>query len=362
VSTDRPVPSPAAAAALRPTPPPEVTAWAEDRAEARAHRDWQRADALKASIEGAGWRIEDAGRAWSLFPAVPPDVVVDGVTRYGSAASVPSVLADPPTAAATVAVVTEDDPGALLRLVRSVQDCAPAGTQMVIVGNDPDPAWDAPLAAAAGLAADGAAGDARGPHDVEVVRTSTRLGAAAAANAALRRARGAVIILAGPAVELTGDAVSPLIGALADPGVAVAGAFGSIATELPHLAESASSEPDTIGGAWLAFRRADYLRLGPLDERFGQPAFLDAWWSLSLRAGDDPGARPRRAVRMDLPLVRHQGDPGSAPAAQDPPAADAATRRGRQARRNGYRLLDRFRDRPDLLAARSAASAGAAGD
>jgi hypothetical protein len=337
----------------RPAPPPEVVACAEERAEARARRDWPRADALKATIEAAGWKVEDAGRGWSLFPAVSPDVLVDGILRYGSARSVPSVLGDPPEVAATVGVVAEGDPEAFERLVRSLRAHAPAGTHVVVVGNDPDPAWDARLAAAA-AAPD--AGD--GGPDVEVVRTSEALGAAAAANAGMRRARGAMVVLAATTIELTGDAISPLVAALADPGVAVAGAFGTAATELPHLVETAAVDPDAIDGAWLAFRRDDYERLGPLDEHFVVSRFLDAWWSLALRAGGDPDAPPRRAVRLDLPVVRHEEGHAAAPARRTAEQSRAEARRDRLARRNGYRLIDRFGDRPDLLAARSLTAAG----
>lgn len=329
----------------RSAPPPEIVARAEERAEARARRDWPRADALKATIEAAGWKIEDAGRGWSLFPAVRPDVVVDGIERYGSARSVPSVLGDPPAASATVAVVAEGDPDAFERLVRSLRAHAPIGTHVVVVGNDPDPAWDARLASAA---------EGHGPEgpDVEVVRTSVPLGAAAATNAALRRALGAVVVLAATTVEMTGDAISPLVAALDDPTLAVAGAFGTAAAELPHFADTEAADPDAIDGAWLAFRREDYVRLGPLDERFLVPRFLDAWWSLSLRAGDDPDAAPRGAIRLDLPLVRHAPRPGPErrPGAAEPSVSEA--RADRLARRNGYRVLDRFRDRPDLLADR----------
>jgi hypothetical protein len=328
-------------------------ACAEERAEARARRDWPRADALKATIEAAGWKVEDAGRGWSLFPAVPPDVVVDGITRYGAARSVPSVLGDPPDAAATVAIVAEGDQEAFARLVRSLRAHAPAGTHVVVVGNDPDPAWDARLAEAAA-----APGERDGEPDVEVLRTSEALGAAAAANAGMRRARGAIVVLAATAVELTGDAISPLVAALVDPGVAVAGAFGTAATDLPHLAETVAADPDAIDGAWLAFRRDDYERLGPLDEHFVVPRFLDAWWSLVLRAGDDPAAPPRRAVRLDLPVVRHEHGPGAAPTRGSAERSRAEARRGRLARRNGYRLLARFGDRPDLLATRSPAAVG----
>lgn len=337
-------------------PPDEITALAEERVAARTARDFGRADALKARIEAAGWRVEDAGRAYSLFPAVPPDFVVDGETRYGAPQSVPSVLDDQPIATASVVLVAEDDPESLDAMVASLGTHGPAGTQVVVVANAPGSAQAArlPLAGPTGVDADARdagrddqvtpdGGAARAEAvEVEVVRTSTRLGRAAAWNVGLRRARGAVVILADGTLAPSGDAVSPLVEALADPDVAVAGAVGLSGRELPRLERSVGARPAAISGGWLAFRRDDYTRLGPFDEGFVVPEHLDAWWSLALRAGDDEVAAPRHAARLDLPLL-----PREAAARVGRPGDDA--QRARRARRNGYRLLDAFRDRPDLL-------------
>jgi hypothetical protein len=128
----------------------------------------------------------------------------------------------------------------------------------------------------------------------------------------------------------------------------------------------------TLEGAWLAFRRSDYIALGPLDERFVTPSWLDVWWTLRLRAGEEPqGAeyvesepaaerddaaddaadgrsdaerrdnadvtmpQPRRAVAVQLPLNRDE--------TTWPPD------RSRMNRRNMYRILERFGWREDLV-------------
>ncbi len=319
-------------------PPPDVVARAEERAAARARRDWSRADALKAEIEAAGWKIADIGRRFALEPSSPPDVVVDGVTRYGSARNVPSAVGAPPSAVATIVLVAEDDPAGLDAVLAGLRAHAPSGTHVVVVANDPGPAQETRLPTSA-----------EGALAIEVLRTSTRLGAAAARNVGLRRARGAVVVLADLSLAPVGDAVTPLVRALEDPRVAVAGATGSAVPELPRLVASDTEEPDVIDGGWLAFRRGDCARPGPLDERFATEAFLSAWWSLTLRAGDGE-APPRRAVRVEVPVARR-------------PERDRAVTpdpgRERLARRDGYRLLDAFRDRRDLLAADRADAAGA---
>jgi hypothetical protein len=317
-----------------PTPPGEISALARERAAARADRDYARADALRAEIEAAGWRVVDHDTAYRLEPAAPPTIEAVGVVRYGSAAAVPSVLDMPATAAFTVLLLADDWPDDLARTLGSLRAHAPAGTQVVIVANDPSPAQAARLAP--------------GSPDLELVAgtepellwTSARLGQAAALNAGLQRACGAVVVLADTSVEPTGDALAPLAGALDDPGVAVAGGFGLASPDLRHFVEAAGPDVDTIEACWLAFRRAELRTLGPLDEKFVFHRNLDIWWSLVLRAGADPDRPPRRALRLELPLVRHEprGRTSLSPAERD-----------RLSRRNFYRVLDRFRDRSDLL-------------
>ena len=162
----------------------------------------------------------------------------------------------------------------------------------------------------------------------------------AARNLGLRRAAGAIVVLADGSIEPTGDPLTPLEATLADPGIAVAGAFGLVAADLRRFESAAGPDVDAIELCWLAFRRDDFAALGPLDEKLAVEDHLGTWWSLALRAGADDGAPPRAARRLDLPLARH-ADRGR--------TGLPADQRDRLAKRSFYRLLDRFRDRPDLL-------------
>jgi glycosyltransferase involved in cell wall biosynthesis len=309
--------------------------------EARDRRDWAAADALKARIEAAGWRVTDNGRRSSVSPAMPATLEVAGELRYGSAAAVPSALDAPATAAWTVALVASETPDAVSRLLAALRAHAPGGTQVVVVANDPSDSQAAALQLAApDLTPIGGSAP-------EVLRTSTRLGFAAALNIGLRRATGEIVLLADGSAWPTGDALSPLAAALADPAVAAAGGFGLVAPEQGPLRPNALQRPDSppavqdvvaLEAGWLAFRRSDYRELGPLDEHFLTPAWLDVWWTLRLRVGAEPDAPEpspvRRAVRLELPLSRDE--------APWPPD------RSRLNRRNMYRVLDRFGPRDDL--------------
>ena len=317
----------------RPDPPAEVKAAAHARAAARAASDWARADALKAEIEAAGWKVVDRGTDFRLDPAAPPTIENGGTVRYGSSAAVPSVLHEPPSAAFTVQLLAEDWPTDLARALAALRAHAPAHTQVILVGN-------APSAAQAERLVPGhpdLAEIAGAPP--EVVWTSQRLGHAAALNAGLRRARGAIVVLAETSTEPVGDALTPIATALADPSVAVAGGFGLVTADLRRFEDAPGPDADAIELSWLAFRRDDYVTLGPLDEKFGFYRHLGTWWSLVLRVGADPDAPARRAVRLDLPLVRHEHRGWASLSDAD---------RDRLGKRNFYRVLERFRDHPDL--------------
>lgn len=345
---------------------PEVVALAHARAAARDARDWPEADRLLAAIEAAGWKVVDRGTSFQLLPAHPPDLLEDGFVRYGRSDSVPSRLLEAATMEATIILVATDDVAALRATLSGLRRHAPVRSQVVLVADAPSDTVAASLLDSAGAAAGPIGGT-----PLELIWTSTRLGNAAAWNAGLRRSLGAVVILLDLGLEPVGDLVGPLVRALDDPSVAVAGARGLVSVDLRHFEPSADLDVDAIEGSCLAFRRADLSARGPLDERFLGGRLLDVWWSLVLR-DEGEGQPPRRAVVVGgLPLAPAAaggrvvgGDPqrsgapeptrtperGGALTATDPAARD------RESRRNGYRILDRFGRRPDLVAGRSSSA------
>jgi GT2 family glycosyltransferase len=331
-STGTPDHAPAAVQAKRKPDraPAAVQALAHARSQARAAKDWPEADRLRAEIESAGWKVVDHGVRFQLSRAHPPDITDGGMTRYGMSSSVPSRLDGPATDAVSVVLVATDLPDDLARTVAALASVAPSGSAIVVAANDPSPEQAETLIR---LAAD--SGRAL---PMEVVWTSARLGQAAALNAAIRRATGRVVVLLDTSVEPTGDILTPLVHALDDPSVAVAGPFGVTSPDLRHFEDAQPGDVDAIEGDCMAFRRDDYAARGPLDERFRYDRHLDLWWSLVLR-DEGPDAVPRRAVSITLPLARH-------PHRDRERLADAE--RDRLSRRNFYRIVDRFGRRPDL--------------
>jgi cysteinyl-tRNA synthetase len=145
-----------------------------------------------------------------------------------------------------------------------------------------------------------------------------------------------VCVLFDPGVELTGDAVTPLLRALDDPAVAVAGPFGvrGLGT-MKEFAASEGPEVDAIEGYCMAFRRADALAAGGFDPRFRFYRIADLDFSFRLR---DRGGKA--LVVPGLPVVKHDHRLWE---------STEPAERERLSRRNMYRFLDRWRDRDDLL-------------
>jgi hypothetical protein len=313
--------------------PDEILAAAHERSRARAARDWAEADRLRDVIEAAGWKVADRGIDFALTPAAPADVAEGDRIRYGSSGSVPSRLDEAATGLATVVLVATDWPEDVPRAVDGLRRWAPAGTSVVIVADAPSSEGSEALESV------GDSGDDEA-LPTEVIWTSARLGHAAALNTGLRRATGPVAILLDTSVEPTGDLVTPLVRALDDATVAVAGGWGIVSADLRKFEEAPAGDVDSIEGYVAAFRRADFVERGPFDEHFRFYRNLDIWWSLVLR-DEGEGSPPRRAVAFDgLPAIRHEHRGyTSLPDAE----------RDRQSKRNFYRIIDRFGSRRDLL-------------
>jgi len=178
--------------------------------------------------------------------------------------------------------------------------------------------------------------EGRAAERLRTLRLEPPAGFAAAVNAGIEAAAGEVCILFDTSVELTGDAVGPLVDALADPAVVVAGPYGLRSKDtVKEFAEDPGPLVDAIEGYCMAFRRADAVAVGGMDPKFRFYRIADIDFSFRLR---DRGGSAR--VIAGLPLQRHEHRLWEAT-----PAAE----RERLSRRNLYRFLDRWRTRFDLV-------------
>ena len=165
---------------------------------------------------------------------------------------------------------------------------------------------------------------------LRVVTLDPPLGFATAVNAGIEAAAGDAVVLFDPGVEPTGDAISPLLEALNDPTVVIAGPFGLRAKgSVKEFEEHAGPDVDAIEGYCMAFRRSDAEAVGGFDPKFRFYRIADIEFSFRMR---DRGGR---AVAIaGLPLIKHEHRLWEA----TPPEE-----RDRLSRRNLYRFLERWR-------------------
>lgn len=297
--------------------PPDVRALAAERAEARAARDFARADALRDRIADLGYQVVDRPDGPALEPLTPEPSTEPARLRP---ADVVGVLDEPATADVSLHWLVEAWPEDVARAVAAFREHQGDRRVQYVVADltDTDPAVYG--------------------EGVEVLRLEPGAGWGAARNAGLKRSLGAIVLALDGSVEPVGDALGPLEGALHDPGVGVCGPFGITTTDLREFHESdgvgADRRVDAIEGYLMAFRR-DVLRdAGLFDERFRWYRSADIELCFRLK---DAG---RAAVVVDVPVERHEHRMWHATPAEE---------RERLSKRNFYRFLDGFRDRFDLL-------------
>ena len=136
----------------------------------------------------------------------------------------------------------------------------------------------------------------RGSRTVEVVPADQgELGFGRALNSALAAAKGHIVLVVDTSLELTGDLLSPLLDALDDPTVAVAGPYGLATANLCDYEERTAGDVAAIQGYCLAARRGDLVNGGGVQERFVWYRNADIDISLRLRTLNEP---IRRAVAV----------------------------------------------------------------
>ncbi|HSS60801.1 MAG TPA: glycosyltransferase [Candidatus Limnocylindrales bacterium] len=276
----------------------------------RRARDFTAADAIRQQLHEGGWDVVDSATG-SELQAIKAQ---------------PDSGAQPTPRAVTLLTVVHGWLPDVERWLLSVFTYTKADFEAVVIDNSGDPRIAGAL-------------KRRAAERLRVITLDPPLGFAAAVNAGIDAAAGEIVVLFDPGVELTGDAITPLVDALGDPSVVVAGPFGLRGRGgMKEFAQSDGPEVDAIEGYCMAFRRSDAQAIGGFDPKFRFYRIADIEFSFRLR---DRGGRA--LVIPDLPLHRHEHrlwdstEPGE---------------RERLSRRSMYRFLDRWRNREDLLVAK----------
>ena len=299
--------------------PPDVVALAEQRAAARSGGDYAESDRLRDGIADAGWVVRDGADGWSLAERPPYDVL-------RSVADLPDRSAEPDARRCTVALLAEGWPDDLRTCVEALVAHAPADVVVVLLDNGD---LDGSGAAVHALAA-------AHPGRVEELHVAQAAGWSQARQALIRYDVAEVHVLMDPSTVLEGDALTPLLQALADPGVAGAGWRGvAVQDGWREFADAGPGEVEALLGYLVAVRRSAALQVPPPPKaRFYRNADME--WSFLLR---EAGVGRLVVPAGELPVRqdRHRGYHDSDPDHRD-----------RESKKTYDRFLQRFRGREDL--------------
>jgi len=256
--------------------PTDVERLLAERQEARATKDFARADAIRDEVRALGFQIRDAAGGATVEPLPKYDTV--------DPARVESLLDHPATLDASVHLLYEGFTGDVERFLAGLEKHPPACTYEVVVVDNASP--------------DGEWLDALNDDHVRVVHLDRETGYAQARNAGLKTSRGRIVALVDLSVEPTGDILTPLLAAFDDPDVGVAGPWGLTTQDLHEFEASAGPEVDAIEGYLLATRR-ELLAKELIREKFRWYRHADIDLSYALRA------LGTKAVVVDVPALKH---------------------------------------------------------
>jgi cysteinyl-tRNA synthetase len=250
--------------------PREVVASVEEHRAARASREFQRADDLRATF--AGYRVDDHGADRAVLSRADRRVGPRERRTISSAKEVPDRRGEAPTRSWTVGIVTREYPADLARCLAGALAFLPAdGEIFVLDSGSRDEAQD--------QIADIAARDRR----VDAYFADRDLGEGAARNALIRVARGRMLLMLDCSIEISGDLFAPLAATLGDRGVGLAGPWCLRTTDLKHFDEVTRGDAEAVQGYCAAARREVLLEIGGFDERYRFYRNLDIAVSLAVR-------------------------------------------------------------------------------
>ena len=297
------------------TAPPEIVALAEQRAAVRAAKDFAASDRLREQIAAAGWVVRDGGDGWTLAPRPPYDVLT-------SVNDLPDRSAEPDTRRCTVALLVDGWSDDVRTCVEALMAHTPDDVVVVLLDNGSD----------AGAAVHDLA--AAHPGRVQELHVERTAGWAESRQALIRADTAAIHVLMDVSTVLEGDAIGPILEALADPAVAGAGWRGvNVADGWLEFTDAGAGPVEALLGYLFAIRRSAALQVPlPAKARFYRNADME--WSFLLRE-----AGVGALIALDLPVRqdRHRGYHDSDPVMRD-----------KESRKTYDRFLQRFRGRDEL--------------
>lgn len=294
--------------------PEEIVELAQQRASAKAERDFARADVLRDEIANAGWQIVDVPGGFELVPKPPFEV----------AASVDQATFEPIAASVSVGLIVDGWWGDARTCLDSLLRYTDAAIYVMDVSGDAELAHSL-------------SEFAREHHDRMRATHVADAGWGPAARRLINLSTSPLHVLMDPSTVLLGEAFSLMGSAFSDESVVAVGWQGALVDREDNwrsVRAHGPGEVDVLLGYLMMVRREALLatQYPHPKARFYRNADLEL--SLGLRAAGG------RLLAMELPVEqgRHHGYHDSDPEFRD-----------RESKRNYDRILATFRGREEIL-------------
>lgn len=300
---------------------------AEQRAAARAAKDWSASDSLRDQIASLGWVVKDGPDGYELAPK----------PAYEVCATLADLTAplNPPVSRCGVALLVDGWPEDLSRCVDALVEFAPADTLIWLLDlGDVD--------GAGRLCHELAVAHPQRVIDLHCAQTLEQAGWAKATTRLIELQTAPLHAVMDISTVLTGDGLTPLMDACQEPGVVGAGWRGvDVNTEdaWRSFVDASVGEADALLG-YLMVVDVEAARATPPNPKARFYRNADMEWGLMLRAAGGRLVVPSG----DLPVRqdRHHGYHDTDPQVRD-----------RESKKNYDRLLQQFRGKDAVLHPRS---------
>jgi hypothetical protein len=301
----------------------DVTTLAEQRAQARADKDFARADELRDAIDAAGWRVLDTADGFELVEKPPFDV-------FATLGDVDSAISAP----IVVTVIADGWPDDLDTCMNALVEHAPVDAVILVLdcGN---------VESAGERAEEWAKANPQRVRVVHLERTLMELGWAAVVSTAIDISSCDVFAVMDMSTVLEGDAFPALLAELESDGVVATGWKGvnvDVDDGWRSFVSADSGQVDAVLGYLMVLDRDAIEDVRPNPKaKFYRNADME--WSLALRQAGGVIAVPR--AELPIRQDRHHGYHDSDPSYRD-----------KQSKKTYDRLLQQFRGRTEILAPR----------